>query len=225
MPQEYAKRPFRGFLERENWPYRGRVRVLQLKYLLRECGKSVKHMEAVVWEKNSVFMTVKSSSSRVGRLYAIWPLPRGGGGGGTPVWQKKIGILAASQSGRVSRFICLFELVCTKIRLHFAVIWRATKIEKNISFRNTKAKRLLSPSLKRNGLIFNHALNKVANRFGILKFLLAYNNNKIISENVGKSYFQLNFVHWTLAPSSWLLAPDTVFPYSGQPLLKNAGST
>ena len=56
----------------------------------------------------------------------------------------------------------------------------------------------------RNGLIFNHGLNKVANRFGILKFLLAYNNNKIISENVGKSYFQLNFVHWTLAPGSWL---------------------
>ena len=83
-------------------------------------------------------------------------------------------------------------------------IWLATKIEKNISFRNTKAKRLLPPSLKRNGLIFNHGLNKVANRFGILKFLLAYNNNKIISENVGKSYFQLNFVHWTLAPGSWL---------------------
>ena len=74
VPQEYAKRPFRGFLERENWPYLGRVRVLQLKYLLRECEKSVKHMEAVVWEKNSVFMTVKSSSSRVGRLYAIWPI-------------------------------------------------------------------------------------------------------------------------------------------------------
>ena len=36
----------------------------------------------------------------------------------------------------------------------------------------------------------------------ILKFLLAYNNNKIVSENVGKSYFQLNFVHWTLAPGS-----------------------
>ena len=54
------------------------------------------------------------------------------------------------------------------------------------------------------GSFFNHGLNKVANRFGILKFLLAYNNNKIISENVGKSYFQLNFVHWTLAPGSWL---------------------
>ena len=98
--------------------------------------------------------------------------------------------------------------------------------EKNICFQNTKAKRLLSPSLKRNGIIYNHGLNKVANRFGILKFLLAYNNNKIISENVGKSYFQLNFVHWTLAPGSWLpIAPDTMFPYGGQPLLKNAGST
>ena len=172
--------------------------------------------------KNSVFMTVKCGASRVEHLYAIWPLPRGGG---DSRMTKKNGVLVASQSGRVSRFICLFELVCTKIRLHFAVIWRATKIEKNISFRNTNAKRLLSPSLKRNGLIFNHGLNKVANRFGILKFLLAYNNNKIISENVGKSYFQLNFVHWTLAPGSWLLAPDTMFPYSGQPLLKNAGST
>ena len=43
---------------------------------------------------------------------------------------KKNGILVASQSGRVSRFICLFELVCTNIRLHFAAISRATKIEK-----------------------------------------------------------------------------------------------
>ena len=94
VPQEYAKRPFRGFLERENWPYLGRVRVLQLKYLLRECEKSVKHMEAVVWEKNSVFMTVKSSSSRVGRLYAIWPLPRGGGGGGHPYDKKKMEFLS-----------------------------------------------------------------------------------------------------------------------------------
>ena len=152
--------------------------------------------------------------------------------GGTPVWKKK-GILVASQSGRVSRFICPFELVCTKIRLHFAALWRATKIEKIFLSKTRKQTRLLSPSLKRNGIIYNHGLNKVANRFGILKFLLAYNNNKIISENVGKSYFQLNFVHWTLAPGSWLLAPgswlpitpDTMFPYGGQPLLKNAGSS
>ena len=144
------------------------------------------------------------------------------GRGGHPYdKKKKNGILVASQSGRVSRFICLFELVCTKIRLHFADIWRATKIEKkNISFQNTKAKRLLSPSLKRNGLIFNHSLNKVANRFGILKFLLANNNNKIISENV---VFSNEFC--SLDSCSWLLAPDTMFPYSGQPLLKNAGST
>ena len=90
---------------------------------------------------------------------------------------------------------------------------------------------LLSPSLKRNGIIYNHGLNRVANRFGILKFLLAYNNNKIISENIGKSYFS-HFVHWNLAPGSWLLAPgswlltpDRMFPYGGQPLLKNAGSS
>ena len=44
--------------------------------------------------------------------------------------KKKNGILVVSQSGRVSRFICLFELVCTNIRLHFAAISRATKIEK-----------------------------------------------------------------------------------------------
>ena len=203
MPQEYAKRPFRGFLERENWPCLGRVRVLQLKYLLRECEKSVKHMEAVVWEKNSMFMTVKSSSSRVGRLYAIWPLPWGGGGVDTRMTKKKW------NSCRKPIWTCLPFYLSFWAGLHqdpasLRCIWLATKIEKNISFRNTKAKRLLPPSLKRNGLIFNHGLNKVANRFGILKFLLAYNNNKIISENVGKSYFQLNFVHWTLAPGSWL---------------------
>ena len=45
-------------------------------------------------------------------------------------YEKKNRILVASQSGRVSHFICPFELVCTKIRLHFAAIWRATKIEK-----------------------------------------------------------------------------------------------
>ena len=58
------------------------------------------------------------------------------------------------------------------------------------------------------GSFINYGLNRVANRFGILKFLLAYNNNKIISENVGKSYFSY-FVHWTLAPGSWLLAPGS----------------
>ena len=67
-------------------------------------------------------MTVKSGASRVGHLYAIWTLPH--------QYEKKNGILVASQSGRVSRFICLFELVCTNIRLHFAAISRATKIEK-----------------------------------------------------------------------------------------------
>ena len=58
---------------------------------------------------------------------------------------------------------------------------------------------------------YNYGLNKVANRFGSLKFLLAYNNNKITSENVGKSYFQLNSGSWLLAPGSWLLPPDTIF--------------
>ena len=98
---------------------------------------------------------------------------------------------------------------------------------KNSSFQNTKTKRLLSSSLRRHGIIYNHGLNKVANRFGILNYLLAYNNNKIISKNVGKSYFRLNFVHWTLAPGSWLLAPgswlltpDTMFPYGGNRCLK-----
>ena len=120
---------------------------------------------------------------------------------------KKSEILVASQSGRVSLYICPFELVCTKIRLHFAAIWRATKIDKNISFQNTKAKRLLSPSLKRNGIIYNHGLNKVANRFGILNFFLAYNNNKIISE-------KLNFVRLNLVPGSWLLTPDSRYDVS-----------
>ena len=51
------KRPFRDrCLGRENWPYLGRVRNLKWKYYSwnisrRECGKGVKHMEAVVWEK------------------------------------------------------------------------------------------------------------------------------------------------------------------------------
>ena len=49
---------------------------------------------------------------------------------------------------------------------------------------------------------YNYGLNKVDNRFASLKFLLAYNNNKIISENVGKSYFQLNSASWLLAPDS-----------------------
>ena len=204
---------------------------------MRECGNGVKHMEAVVWEKDimwkcavfwillanitatvriyttrkrpcsvktSVFMTVKSGASRVGHLYAIWHSPGEGG----LQYETKNGILVASQSGHVSRFICPFELVCIKIRLHFAALWRATKIEKIFLSKTRKQTRLLSPSLKRNWIIYNHCLNKVANRFGILKFLLAYNNNKIISENVGKSYFQLNFVHWTLAPGSWLLTSD-----------------
>ena len=57
------------------------------------------------------------------------------------------------------------------------------------------------PSLLTCKRAYNHGLNRVANRFGILKFLLAYNNNKIISENVGKSYFSY-FVHWNLAPGS-----------------------
>ena len=49
--------PFRDrCLGRENWPYLGRVRNLKSKYYSwsisrRECGKGVKHMEAVVWEK------------------------------------------------------------------------------------------------------------------------------------------------------------------------------
>ena len=133
-------------------------------------------------------MTVKSGASRVGHLYAIWTLPREKG----LQYEKKNGILVASQSGRVSRFICLFELACTNIRLHSAAISRATKIEKNSSFQNTKTKRLLSPSLRRHGIIYNHGLNKVANRFGILNYLSAYNNNKIISEN------EL----WLLAPGS-----------------------
>ena len=160
-------------------------------------------------------MTVKSGTSRVGHLYAIWPLP---GEGGTPVW-KKNGILVASQSGRVSHFICPFELVCTKIRLHFAAIWRATKTEKIFLSKTGKQSDFYLRVWKKWDH-YNYGLNKVANRFGSLKFLLAYNNNKIISENVGKSYFQLN-------SGSWLLAPDSRYdiPYGGQPLLKNAGSS
>ena len=57
-------------------------------------------------------------------------------------YEKKKWNSCPSQSGHVSRFICPLELVCTKFRLHFAAIWRATKLEKNISFQNTKAKRL-----------------------------------------------------------------------------------
>ena len=72
-------------------------------------------------------MTVKSGASRVRHLYAIWPLPPGEKG---LQHENKNGIIVASQSERVSRFICLFELVCTKIRLHFDAISRATKIEK-----------------------------------------------------------------------------------------------
>ena len=64
-------------------------------------------------------MTVKSGASRVGHLYAVWPLPRGGGDFSM---KKKNGILVASQSGHVSRFICPLELVCTKFQLHFAAI-------------------------------------------------------------------------------------------------------
>ena len=90
---------------------------------------------------------------------------------------------------------------------------------KNSSFQNTKTKRLLSPSLRRHGIIYNHGLNKVANIFGILNYLSAYNNNNIISENVGKSFCSLN-------SSSWLLVPDSRYDVSEwwQPLLKNAGS-
>ena len=72
-------------------------------------------------------MTVKSGASRVGHLYAIWTLPPGRKDSSM---KKKNGILVASQSGRISRFICLFELVCTNFRLHFAAISRATKIGK-----------------------------------------------------------------------------------------------
>ena len=167
-------------------------------------------------KKNSLFMTVKSVVSRVGHLYATWTLPRGEG---TPVW-KKNGILVASQSGRVSRFICLFELVCTNIRLHFAAISRATKIEQIVLCKTRRpSKRLLSPSLRRHGIIYNHGLNKVANRFGVLNYLSAYNNNKIISEDVGKSFCSLN-------SGSWLLVPDSRYDVSIwlKPLLKNAGS-
>ena len=91
---------------------------------------------------------------------------------------------------------------------------------KNSSFQNTKTKRLLSSSLRRHGIIYNHGLNKVANRFGILNYLSAYNNNKIISENVGKSFCSLN-------SGSWLLVPDSRYDVSvwWQPLLKNAGSS
>ena len=39
-------------------------------------------------------MTVKSSSSRVGRLYAIWPLPWGGGGVDTRMTKKKMEFLS-----------------------------------------------------------------------------------------------------------------------------------
>ena len=124
--------------------------------------------------------------------------------GRTPVWKKKMEFLSQANLD-VSHVLFVF-LSWSAPRSGFTSLLFDVQLKwkKNISFRNTKAKRLLSPSLKRNGLIFNHGLNKVANRFGILKFLLAYNNNKIISENVGKSYFQLNFVHWTLAPGSWL---------------------
>ena len=52
--------------------------------------------------------------------------------------KKKNGILVASQSGRVSRFICLFELVCTNIRLHFAAISRATKIEQIVLWKTRR---------------------------------------------------------------------------------------
>ena len=76
------------------------------------------------------------------------------------------------------------------LRCYFTCNWNG----KNSSFQNTKTKRLLSPSLRRHGIIYNHGLNKVANRFGILNYLSAYNNNKIISEN------EL----WLLAPGSWL---------------------
>ena len=134
--------------------------------------------------------------------------------------KKKNGILVASQSWRVSRFICLFELVCTNIRLYFAASSRATKIEKNSFFQNTKTKRLLSPSLRGHGIIYNLGLNKVANRFGIINYLSAYNNNKIISENVGKSFCSLNSGSWLLAPGSWFLTPDTMFPYGGNRCLK-----
>ena len=159
-------------------------------------------------------MTVKSGASRVGHLYAIWPLPRGEG---TPVWKKKwnscrkpiwtcltLSVVSLNWSAPTSGF--------TLLLFHVQV--------KNSSFQNTKTKRLLSSSLRRHGIIYNLGLNKVANRFGILNYLLAYNNIKIISKNVGQSYFRLNFVHWTLAPGSWLLTPDTMFPYGGNRCLK-----
>ena len=75
-------------------------------------------------------------------------------------------------------------------------------------------------SLRRHGIIYNHGLNKVANRFGILNYLSAYNNNKIILENVGKSFCSLNSGSWLLAPGSWFLTPDTMFPYGGNRCLK-----
>ena len=80
--------------------------------------------------------------------------------------------------------------------------------------KNTKTKRLLSPSLRRHGIIYNHGLNKVAKRFGILNYLSAYNNNKIISENVGKSFCSLN-------SGSWLLVPDSRSGWGGGDELVN----
>ena len=64
-------------------------------------------------------------------------------------------------------------------------------------------------------IIYNHGLSKVANRFGILNYLSAYNNNKIISENVGKSFCSLNSGSWLLVP-----VPDTMFPCGGNRCLK-----
>ena len=136
----------------------------------------------------------------VGHLYAIWTLPRGEG---TPVWKKKW------YSCRKPIWTCLhlYLSLWTGLHQHPASLrccFTCNSNRRNSSFQNTKTKRLLSPSLRRHGIIYNHGLNKFANRFGILNYLSAYNNNKIISENVGKSFCSLNSGSWLLAPGSWL---------------------
>ena len=64
-------------------------------------------------------MTVKSGTSRVGNLYAIQATPSGRGDSSM---KKKMGFLSQANLDVSHTFICPFELVCTKIRLHFAAI-------------------------------------------------------------------------------------------------------
>ena len=150
-------------------------------------------------------MTVKSGVSRVGRLYAIWPLPRGGRGGNVlPYDKKKMEFLLQAKLD-VFHVLIVF-LTWSALRSGFTSLLFATKIEKKYFFPKHESKATSISEFETKWAHFNHGLNKVANRFGILKFLLAYNNNKIISENVVKSYFQLNFVPWTLALCSLLEA-------------------